>query len=1849
MTAKYPPDAKKGGIRIDASAPNKKYPVTIEAIKDVRIDNQTWSTCKIYGKQPEIHVLKRFAYFSATHNLDDVLPGTNEVPITVNLAVPARTNTSLLVGGPYCSNTYKIDFSVGQDSLTFNVDFDTRPHPYEPLSLKIFPFSGNLFLAETEEDIRSYPPEITKDKGDLYAGFDKYEKIIGDYSYRKVGGVDLPVFAENNKVKLKVTLFKLEDRGGRLEAIPTKAWEDDTIMRIRSEAFGREIDTEKGINWENIYEVIFNKGETSKEVEVEFRSAEEAGADIRFEPTRFKYQRDENNQISATDTNKKTIIAVGQKLAAPDTQQSDLVHTIRVVVDPLPQCVFGKLVKENSEARNEIDEDEWIDTLEDLPFVVGEKSQLNIALLKPNKTGHDLKGQVVSPVIKGKPEFTIPKDKSKPNIPVEVEFRKEDTSLTKKNFNIKRSKEHWGAHPVWIEPVVKKNEIPGFVYIGKTKCSVQVYKRRNVSFHPHLRVEPDGPYVKDDTATIRIQLNHPAPMAGASVKLTGPFDVLRYKAYDTEVPFPEDLPPPSQIVAQLPNGAPPQQLPPPPRDILPLRIIDNRPFERPPAINGGIIEIKPGYDFREVVVKFNKSVDETSNNVKLESPVNGCEIIKDGLKTLTVLIKTPKVEWDQAAWDELPETRKVLTPGTTASLPFMLDNLCPASGCEVTLECELFAEHKPPDQRQKTRKYRLRFSDDFNRDGKNHMTIDIPIDPAQKDKIPENGKVKIKLSDNLRCELKSTEIEVDAADAPMVSFADGNGVTYDSRSEKPKDELKPSSGAFFETGTEGKDKAAIYLQPNRNVHENIRVKLKSSVFGATIYSTSIPKGTEANKKVQVDITFTIGKKKLTNGSVPSSIIYMETPEGWVTDPDHGDLFVRVAAPEDAEPVVGCQRVSQPQDEILKERTKKKPTIEEYPEKDYCNLRRLLLTVRHGNHEDEPCDRGPFKNGCFEVVNNPKSAEHKDKALICTSIRAPILQVTASHPSGDPHVEDSEKSRHFTQIIAGLDKDSDFCTHKFILDGKPCIHPFLFVADRSLHQDDAKKRESSQEFFFDSSYRDLLGPPPDPAPVSSLIRRTQENRYDWAPLSPTPNIDLNKPEEVMILPVYRAHNTMDEKVREEESKDRQTTPSVKKKSKGMATHWFKDLRAATKNRGRGKPHQYLIENQDCGFPDPDSPYGPAKNLRSIVEVYPADEFCFYIGNELDGAVMEELEEGKFIAPGKEFDPSKGFNIEGAIRPVKEIQAGSQAKANELGFEKTADDVVDFQNEDPEDIQPAEGDESGGIRSSRRPDEESGDQDDDAFHTRLVKMADGKFKIDPLKPHSRVWYPYKTAGEAQSDAEYTFTELECKSVSPTGSWDPPDDPDVHSEALSNAIGSGCLTMVADIEIHIGRNGNAFDPDTSQNVRKALHTIVSAILMIIEALNNKDNSVEVTYGWGFSCKLTFLQGHFVRYWGWKECSDHRVFWWNYNEIDMKLIGIEAEILFGVGIAAGPLKAEAVLFGSIGVTIDIKRTFEKLEPAAETAGYVDKHLSFNTEAKLGFRIVLGAECILSVEGAVQTGYTFRIQTTTNYGVDFEVYFNGLSATIEIKFLGIFDKKAEKTFIKGNVAGWPQASFTFGGKGDRRMTYVRKSISQGRARIDYFRSRYEGYLRKYQELQVLMVADKKVPEGKKYPLSVCPPGYCFREDADFVTEKEWETNKKKFDMQWEDCRRAFVREDHRVRRRRHSIGKNPELKERLNRKESEINRFLNTVFIPKLRDLDALAKRFENLQERINRTIDRVGEENLDTHETKRFLDEAERLKENDAINYRKISGARFGNPLKELEMQLRGLHFYALKRKHW
>ena len=779
---------------------------------------------------------------------------------------------------------------------------------------------------------------------------------------------------------------------------------------------------------------------------------------------------------------------------------------------------------------------EWIDPA-GIPFIPGESGDIYISLNKEHAGNEPIEGQIKSPVLDKDYEFKIERGKAIPtDYPIRVTFKERGAII----------RHNWGSHEISLDLTRKSKKL--CKHYDAALQTIELYPKREIMFPFTGAISPNGPFIKGDKAEIRICLSHPSPSRGASAKLEGPFRIIGPKASQTRA-----------------------------------------------TVNNGRVTIPLGSDDALLEVEFNQEESIAKNNISLPAPLH-CDLGEK--RFLSVHLKTPLMEFDQAEWNGRKDTEKSFIAGNSVDLPFILrQDPCPENGCSAVVTCQFFQPKGGSDP-----EYTVVFSEDNNRYDNsgnfkgNRTSIQVPI---RADFIlPQNKKAQITITAQKRCRTSSSPVEIDLASPPEISFVDTNYPT------------------IYEAGATGKDRAVFKVKPSVNPTQELRVSIESEAFGARVYMLTLPGNSTGPQEVTaVFVNGRADDEKARNNKFEVQLV---PPAGW-SPGNPSKVQIMVKALRQSQVTTNCRTPSgQPQpggSQIAPPPGKNvvTPSRLDHP----CNLRRLLVKISHGdNSDEEPLKRGPFEDGTFEIVRKKDYAEEKNHALVCSATKAPIIQVGGGRPQGDPEVADYRGSALWSSVTVGLDPEDKFCEKTFVVNRVPLQHPFVFVAERCITPEDFARRRQLE----DLSHPRLLAPAGPHSFHFSERRTNNDLRYSWAPLYPEPDPDHNTPEEVVSFPLICAFQTEDETLVHQRP---QTVPSFLVAS-------FEDampvLRHIFVGRTEVTPQQYLIEAQCCGIPDVKKSYGATSNLRAIVEVFPSDEYCFYIGSQAENTVVEHLEEG-----------------------------------------------------------------------------------------------------------------------------------------------------------------------------------------------------------------------------------------------------------------------------------------------------------------------------------------------------------------------------------------------------------------------------------------------------------------------------------------------------------------------------------------------------------------------------------------------------------------------------------------------
>lgn len=430
------------------------------------------------------------------------------------------------------------------------------------------------------------------------------------------------------------------------------------------------------------------------------------------------------------------------------------------------------------------------------------------------------------------------------------------------------------------------------------------------------------------------------------------------------------------------------------------------PFENSPVT----VNFERGELRQTAELKFNSEGEEDQKITLVK--VVGC--ITGEAKEHPVRIRTPKVEFDDPG---VEDKAQVVVAGE-AMLKLKLDTPAPITGCSVNLSSEVFL---------KDQVYKVSFP-------RNSTTSGVQV-KIKDDIAPDQTKtVELKTGDINRCELGTNKtLDLEIKDCPRIRFANP-AIT--------PGEPPPQNGVYDQAS-----KATLHIEPSVPPEEDVRVMVKSTAFGGKAYIVTLKKGTTA--KVDQVVTLNRGYPPNDAGDFPDQKLRLVAPEGWLADPTKKDqsqaepepnghcIFVKVKR-EAAETTVKCHGGTQPKAAEPKTDDPHKRSEDDEPDLDHpCNLHGLKLKIKHGDTTDaKPLQRGPQKDGVFEIVRDKALAKDPEKALQYSSGRIPVIEVTAGSEIADPHVLNPQLSPHYTTVAVELDDDDKYCNQQFIFGSPP---------------------------------------------------------------------------------------------------------------------------------------------------------------------------------------------------------------------------------------------------------------------------------------------------------------------------------------------------------------------------------------------------------------------------------------------------------------------------------------------------------------------------------------------------------------------------------------------------------------------------------------------------------------------------------------------------------------------------------------------------------------------------------------------------------------------------------------------
>jgi hypothetical protein len=758
-------------------------------------------------------------------------------------------------------------------------------------------------------------------------------------------------------------------------------------------------------------------------------------------------------------------------------------------------------------------------------------------------------------------------------------------------------------------------------------------------------------------------------------------------------------------------------------------------------------------------------------------------------------------------------------------------------------------------------------------------------------------------------------------------------------------------------------------------------------------------------------------------------------------------------------------------------------------------------------------------------------------------------------------------------------------------------------------------------------------------------------------------ELSEAVPVFEFPVYQAYQIWHENAEIEADGEEDEGDSEDEKEEG--TGLIRDLMSAV-SFAQMKPRQYMIELKSCGVPEQISE--PSENLKAIIEVYPSDEFCI---NYEFNANIPDVELG---AKGTFYDPKKGFGKDAGLKEVeKEEEAAVEEDSEEaeeviycsLGWEEEEEEEEEEEKEEEKEEVSIELDENeDGVLL------QVGEEDPipsqlggarvfyEATHKKLkegTQPTSSPKEAGEAHNPTRVFHKFGEEGfeegheeEKKSLISQFLGYLGEKGVYELGT----KTGTVASASIDfDAATAGKISATQDwfdknvfgspdVGLSFTRNGKTGPFYLS--IIKGIGTTIEATRSIVAVFNGLSSNCNVTIGWGVECKVSFLEGNLSFYWGWKEHSDHRVFKWYSLDLDLELISVAARINVGVGVSASLVKFKAVLYGEITIAATLEAGFERQTPDTITPEWLDTWIGVVGAAALGANVILVHENVFTINAAIKTGFKLKFRICPGlidrFGIEYMIYWMGITAEAKLKVVSFKEKVKVIKIIEGNPKELPWKRGAVPRKAAAAWWNIRKKINLTWSRAVYQHNRALQRLRIYQELQLSIIKDSK----KKRTLKTEEiPLYCFDGEESKDGKVHWEDVKKKFDAQWDECKAAFNEEQSKVLSS--ILHRSYRLDKRLLYYVSKIEDSLNNKIIVRLKALDEIKKQIKEFNEKI---AEKEDESDEGVGASEELMKELINISKKPELHIYERVGNR---PLATLDYNFYYLKYYADKRAKW
>ncbi|TWT46212.1 hypothetical protein RAS1_26610 [Phycisphaerae bacterium RAS1] len=562
--------------------------------------------------------------------------------------------------------------------------------------------------------------------------------------------------------------------------------------------------------------------------------------------------------------------------------------------------------------------------------------------------------------------------------------------------------------------------------------------------------------------------------------------------------------------------------------------------------------------------------------------------------------------------------------------------------------------------------------------------------------------------------------------------------------------------------------------------------------------------------------------------------------------------------------------------------------------------------------------------------------------------------------------------------------------------------------------------------------------------------------------------------------------------------------------------FGEILSAIANKLAPPIQKYEVWVDTCGSVDAarpcryrDNPLAPppaARRMRTILEVYPSDEFCLKLS-------IKPFPFNMWGVEGEKLEPT------GELKPVNNPFAGDQwsKQSGFYGNKPEPEQLGGASQHDSIKMKASDAistDVAVGDNLQRQPTEEAVtvEEDDVTFlKTRKERSSwvdgamGGGVGAMGSTPESRqaLWSaPKKRAFHTADKSKLPAT------------FDDVNDPDY---SKSGEFAQGLKKFLDRVEVSLtmnGRNERAFN-----DIAKAIAAIVYAVKGTLDVLSSVGDMIP-SWGWSFQISAGFLEGDLSWRWGWKEYEDHRVFSWNEIVAKCTLFRISAKLDFGARVSVLVAKCEAVIYIQIMGALSLDVSYETPGPEfSDSLGPFDVGFTATTKAEAGANIVLIHEHFFQFNAAIRTGFAFtfrflRVPPKGSPGVMYERRFLGLTWGITFNLICVKEIRKEWAIIKPNPPEFPAKTEILFPKSARTgYAGTRFKLTDTWRRIKFEYAKLESVLAGWHDFQMAMVALRdpaSVTAGVKWPETEYPydyeSGHDFAGDGAFNERAEWLT-----------------------------------------------------------------------------------------------------------------------------------------------